>query len=104
MNPTLEERTTLALRRKRSALGMETQQITRRTAHKLREIAEASLGDPDGCAVELEISTDPNDMPSDQLLLAPGETVVSVTVEYTEYDGASRVAEAQEIVRRWVEK
>lgn len=79
-------------------------QLPARMRDRLRELSDAARGDADGRAVELEISTDPNDMPSDQLLLAPGETVVSVTVEYTEYDGASRVAEAQEIVRRWVEK
>lgn len=83
---------------------MNVQEMPARISRTLREIADATLADKRGRAVELEISTDPNDMPSDQLLLAPGETVVSVTVEYTEYDGASRVAEAQEIVRRWVEK
>ena len=72
-----------------------------RISRTLREIADATLADKRGRAVEMEISTDPSDAPSDQLMLAPGETVVNVSVEYTDYDGASRVAGAQEIVARW---
>jgi hypothetical protein len=76
-------------------------QLPARMRDRLREVCDAARGDADGRAVELEISTDPSDAPSDQLMLAPGETVVNVSVEYTDYDGASRVAGAQEIVKRW---
>lgn len=63
---------------------MNVQEMPARISRTLREIADATLADKRGRAVELEISTDPSDAPAD------------VREECA--------AEVQEIVKRWVSR
>ncbi len=71
---------------------IEVQQMPVRLARTLREIADATLSDPAGRAVEIELSTDPDDAPGD---CAPDAR--NVTCE----DTSDGTREARAIVARW---
>lgn len=71
---------------------IEVQQMPARLARTLREIADATLSDHAGRAVEIELSTDPHDAPGD---CAPDAR------EDTSEDTHDGTLEARAIVSRW---